>query len=62
VTGEPDEWTEDDHGAYTGDGSGGPGDRSVSGSDGLTLLILAVLRTLSLPLNKKPKNAISAGH
>ena len=39
VTGEPDEWTDDDHGAYARDGSGGPGERSVSGSDGLYLYL-----------------------
>ena len=35
VTSKSDGWTDDDHGAYARDGSGGPEERSVSGSDGV---------------------------
>jgi len=39
VSSESDGWPDDDHGAYARDGSGGPGERSVSGSDGLYLYL-----------------------
>ena len=55
VTGEPDEWTDDDHGAYARDGSGGPGERSVSGSDGLYLYLRVALHWLSAVEQKAQK-------
>ena len=61
VSSEPDEWTDDDHGAYARDGSGGPVERSVSGSDGLYLYLRRSAPALCR-CTKSPKNAISAGH
>jgi len=62
VTGEPDEWTDDDHGAHARDGSGGRGERSVSGSDGLDASCIGGAPHPLSAVEQKNKNAISAGH